>query len=83
MGTILAKIDVKSAYCNIPIYPDVKWLMGLQWEGSLYIDTAVGSALKILTTVADSQERGCPIGYGLPSFNELCGSPIQAHYDFE
>lgn len=60
MGTLLAKIDVKSARRNIPIHPDDRWLMGLEWEGSLYINTSLPfglrSAPKIFTAVADAVE---------------------------
>ena len=36
----MAKVDVKSVYRNVPIHPHDQWLMGVLWEGSLYIDTA-------------------------------------------
>lgn len=60
MGTLLAKIDVKSAYRNISVHPDDRWLMGLQWDGSLYIDAALPFSLRsapnIFTVVADAVE---------------------------
>ena len=28
-GALLAKVDVKSAYRNIPVHPDDRWLMGM------------------------------------------------------
>ena len=56
----MAKVDVKSAYCNIPVHPDDRWLMGMLWEGSLYVDTALPfglrSAPKIFTAIADAVE---------------------------
>ena len=56
----MAKVDVKSAYRNVPIHPHDRWLMGTLWEGSLYIDTALPfglqSAPKIFTAVADAVE---------------------------
>lgn len=59
-GALLTKVDVRSAYRNIPIHPDDRWLMGMQWEGSLYIDTAfpygLRSAPKSFTAVADTVE---------------------------
>ena len=37
-GSLLAKIDIKSAYRLIPVHPhDRKWL-GMQWYQLLYID---------------------------------------------
>lgn len=57
-GALLAKVDVKSAYQNVPIHLHNRWLMGMLWEGSLYIDTALPfglrSAPKIFTAVADA-----------------------------
>ena len=56
----MAKVDVKSAYRNVPIHPHDRWLMGMLWEGSLFIDTALPfglrSAPKIFTAVADAVE---------------------------
>ncbi len=31
-GSLLAKVDVKSAYQNVPVHPDNWWLMGMLWE---------------------------------------------------
>ena len=45
-GALLAKIDIKSAYWNVPIHPDDRWLMGMSWEGALYIDTTLPFGLK-------------------------------------
>ena len=59
-GALLAKVDIKRAYRNIPVHPDDRWLLGMTWDGSLYIDTALPfglrSAPKIFTAVADAAE---------------------------
>ena len=59
-GALLAKVDIKMAYRNIPVHPDDRWLLGMTWDGSLYIDTALPfglrSAPKIFTAVADAAE---------------------------
>ena len=59
-GALLVKVDVKSAYRNIPIHPDDRWLTGMLWDGSLFVDTALPfglrSAPKIFTAVADAAE---------------------------
>lgn len=34
-GVLLAKVDVKCTYHNMPVHPDDWWLMGMQWEGAL------------------------------------------------
>ena len=40
-GTLLAKFDVESAYCNDPVYPDDRPLIGMQWCGEYYMDLAL------------------------------------------
>ena len=59
-GTLMAKIDVKQAYRNIPVHPDDRVLMGMKWNGKLFIDTALPfglrSAPKIFNAVADAVE---------------------------
>ena len=59
-GALLAKVDIKSAYRNVPIHPEDRWLMGMSWEGALYIDTTLPfglrSAPKIFTALADAAE---------------------------
>ena len=59
-GAMMAKVDVKSAYRNIPVHPEDRWMMGMMWEGALYIDTCLPfglrSAPKIFTAIADAVE---------------------------
>ena len=59
-GTLLAKVDVARVYRNIPIHPDDRWLLGMMWEGHLFIYTALPfglrSAPKIFSAVADAVE---------------------------
>ena len=38
-NTLLAKIDIKHAYRNILIHPDDRHLLGMYWEGALYIES--------------------------------------------
>ena len=42
----------------LPIHPDDRWLLGMRWEGSVFVDTALPfglwSAPKIFTAVADA-----------------------------
>ena len=40
-GAWMAKIDLQHAYRNVPIHPDDRWLLGMQWEGKIFVDTAV------------------------------------------
>ena len=57
-SALLAKVDVARAYRNIPFHPDDRWLLGVIWDGSLYVDTAflfgLRSAPKIFSAVADA-----------------------------
>ena len=59
-GSRLAKINIKSAYRIIPVHPDDRPLLGMQWEGALYVDAALPfglhSAPKIFTAIADAIE---------------------------
>ena len=59
-GTLMGKVDVKTAYRNIPIHPDDWWLLGIRWEGGLFVDTTLPFGLrlapKIFTAVADAVE---------------------------
>ena len=59
-GTLLAKIDIKSAYRIVPVYPDDRPLLGMQWKGQLYMDTCLPFGLRsvprIFTARADMLE---------------------------
>ena len=59
-GSEMAKLDIKSAYRIVPIHPGDRPLLGMEWEGKLYIDTALPfglrSAPKIFTAVTDALE---------------------------
>ena len=59
-GTLLAKVDLKSAYRIVPIHPEDRPLLGMQWKGGLYVDTCLPfglrSAPKIFTALADTLE---------------------------
>ena len=58
--TQLAKVDIKSAYRIIPVHPEDRLLLGMQWENQLFIDAALPfglrSAPKIFSVVADMIE---------------------------
>ena len=44
----------------VPVHPDDRWLLGIKWEGSLYVDTtllfSLRSALKIFSAIVDAVE---------------------------
>ena len=59
-GAMLIKLDIRSEHRVVMVYPEDRWLMGMLWEGSLYIDTALPFGLhlapKIFTALADAAE---------------------------
>ena len=85
--TELAKLDIASAYCMVPVHPDDRPLLGMRWKGKLYMDSALPfglrSAPKVFTAIADGlewilQERGgCKSIHYLDDFLFM-GSPGSA-----
>ena len=59
-GTLLAKLDIKSAYRLVPVHPGDRPLLGFEWHGECYVDGmlpfGLRSAPKIFTAVADALE---------------------------
>ena len=57
-GTLLAKVDLKSAYLVVPVHRDDWPLLAIQWERQTYLDTALPfglrSAPKLFSAVADA-----------------------------
>lgn len=56
-GTLLAKLDLESAYRIMPVHPHDRHLLGMQFDGKLYVDAALPfglrSAPKLFTALAD------------------------------
>ena len=40
-GALLAKFDVESAYCNVPIHSLDRYLLGMKWRHHFYVDLAL------------------------------------------
>jgi len=59
-GSLIAKIDVKSAYHLIPVSPADCHYLGTEWKGNIYVDAklpfGLRSAPKIFNAVADTLE---------------------------
>ena len=59
-GTELAKIDVEQAYRNVPVHEDDRWLLGMEWDATTYMDMTLPfglrSAPKIFSALADALE---------------------------
>ena len=73
-GTLLVKIDLKSAYRFVPIHPLDRHLLGIRWQEQVFVDQALPfglrSAPKLFTAVADA------IGWALFQM----GIRLQIHY---
>ena len=56
-GTLLTKIDVKSAFRLLPVHPSDHHLLAMEWDRNLYIDTCLPfglrSAPKLFNVLAD------------------------------
>ena len=66
-GTMLAKIDIQSAFHLLPVHPEDHYLLTMSWKGEVYIDHCIPfglqSAPKLFNTLADllswaAQEAG-------------------------
>ena len=57
-GTLLAKMDVKRAYRNIPVHPQDRHLLGMHWKGEIFVDMVLHFGLRsaplLFTAVADA-----------------------------
>ena len=57
-GALLAKIDIKQAYRNIPVHPDDRPLLGMLWKDELLVDKVLPFGLRsapiIFSAVADA-----------------------------
>ena len=57
-GSLLAKMDIKQAYRMIPVHPDDRHLLGMRWQGAVYVDKALPFGLRsasiIFSAVADA-----------------------------
>ena len=50
-------IDIKSAFHLLPVHPDDRYMLGMQWNREVFIDTclplSLGSAPKLFNLLAD------------------------------
>ena len=70
---LLAKVDIESANRLIPVHPDDRTLLGVQWQGRVYIDpirSPLSSGLPQTSAVADA----------LQWYLRLKGIPHIEHY---
>ena len=77
-GALMAKIDIKQAYRNIPVHPDDRHLLGMQWRDEILVDKVLPFGLRsapiIFSAVADAlqwiiESKGAePVGHYLDDF---------------
>ena len=56
-GSLLAKMDLKQAYQNIPVHLQDRLLLGMEWQGDVFVDKALPFGLRsaplIFSALAD------------------------------
>ena len=57
-GALLAKMDIKQAYRNVPVHPDDRTLLGMSWKKEVFMDTTLPFGLRsaplIFSALADA-----------------------------
>ena len=46
-GCCMAKMDIKSAYRNIPVAPSDRPLLGFQWQENVFVDKVLPFGLRL------------------------------------
>ena len=74
----LAKFDLRSVYCVVPIHPEDQCLLGVRWQDQVFLNTALPfclrSAPKIFSALVDA--LAWPIlNSGVRNFHHCCGKP--------
>ncbi len=59
-GAELAKADVSKAYRNVHVHPEDRWLLGMEWNGQVFVDGvlpfSLRSALLLFNALGDAVE---------------------------
>ena len=83
--TLLAKMDVKQAYSNIPVFPKDRLLLGMCWQSDTYVDATLPFGLRsaplIFSAVGDAiawimEHHGA-------AWSRIAGSLYQRRTDWE
>ena len=45
-GSRMAKLDIRQAYRNVPVFPPDRLLLGMQWEGKVFVDKTLPFGLR-------------------------------------
>ncbi len=57
-GTLLAKMDVRQAYRNIPVHPVERCLLGMRWQGDTYVDAVLPFGLRSASLIFSAMGDG-------------------------
>ena len=57
-GALMVKFDLKTAYRQIPVHPDDRWLLGLSWQNELYIYTTLPFGLRSVPMIFSAVANG-------------------------
>jgi len=56
-GALLAKMDVMQAYRNVPVHPQDRFLLGMRWQDTVFVDNTLPFGLRsaplIFSAIAD------------------------------
>ena len=69
-GALMAKVDLKSAFCMVPVHPADWELLGMYWRGMFYVNTCLPFGLRsapfLFNKVATALERILQHNYAIP-----------------
>ena len=58
-GTLLSKLDLKSAYRVVPVRPQDRPLLGIRWNGQIFVDGALPFGLRSAPKIFNTCIGGC------------------------
>ena len=81
-GALMAKFDVKAAYCNIAVHPSDRYLLGMRWRNQFYNDLALPYGLRsaphIFNSLAEIVEWILVNNYQIPDLLHYLDDSITA-----
>ena len=57
-GALLAKMDIRQAYRNVPVHAEDRLLLGMKWEGETYIDATLPFGLRSAPLIFTAPSSG-------------------------
>ena len=57
-GTLLAKLDLESAYRILPVHLDDRSLLGMEWKDQIYVDVALPFGLRSAPKIFNALDDG-------------------------